>query len=76
MQLQSQVDTLVPLLYARYGLLKAAMGKAMETLRRSVADFDLSAQELLGRHAMDADLQEKLQKYVHGCKCACTANLQ
>lgn len=52
------------------------MGKAMEILEGSVAAFDLSAQDLLGRYAMDAELQGKLQKFIYGCRCSCTANLQ
>ena len=51
------------------------MAMAVEILERAIAAFDVSTQQLLDHHLDDGEDQEKLQKFVHGCKCACTANL-
>lgn len=69
------MDTLIPLLYARYGTLEVSMEKAIETLKTSVTAFELSAEKLLGQYGGDEELYDKLKKFVHGCQCACTANL-
>ncbi|KAL8989222.1 MAG: hypothetical protein Q9169_008404, partial [Polycauliona sp. 2 TL-2023] len=72
---QSQVDSLIPLLYERYGTLEAAMDRAQEMLDESIAAFELAAERLLVRYAEDEGLQLKLQQFIHGCQCACTANV-
>ncbi|KAL8668511.1 MAG: hypothetical protein Q9168_006865, partial [Polycauliona sp. 1 TL-2023] len=72
---QSQVDSLIPLLYKRYGTLETAMEKANQILHESVAALELSAEKLLARYGTDSELRRKIQQTVHGCQCACTANV-
>lgn len=73
--MQGQVDTLIPLLYLRHGTLEAAMDNAVKILDESIAAFELSSRQLLDRHSYDTDVHLGLKKFIHGCKCACTANL-
>lgn len=74
-QMQGQVDTLIPLLYLRHGTLEAAMDIAVKILDESVATFERSSRQLLDRHSNATDVHFGLKKFIHGCKCACTANL-
>lgn len=73
--MQSQVDSLVPLLYVQCGSLEAATEKVMETLKVSIAAFEISSLRLLDRYFSDPVLHGKLLQFIHGCQCACTANL-
>ena len=69
------MDSLVPLLYVRCGSLEAAMENATAVLENSIATFESSSRQLLERYAAEPELHNNLEKFVHGCKCACTANL-
>ena len=51
------------------------MGSAVEILKESVAAFEVSSRQLLNRHSYDMNIQLGLSKFIHGCRCACTANL-
>jgi hypothetical protein len=51
------------------------MDKAVEILSDSIATFEVSAQQLLDRHTGDLVVYLRLQKFIYGCKCACTANM-
>ncbi|KAI9779304.1 MAG: hypothetical protein M1816_003617 [Peltula sp. TS41687] len=72
---QEQVDTLIPLLYLRHGSIQGAVDDAMEILHSSVEAFDSTSQRLLARHHQDEVVHNKLQKFIDGCKYACTGNL-
>lgn len=75
MKEQGQIDSLIPLLCLREGSLQGAFDTAMSILRVSVQGFEICSQQLLARHAHDANVSEKILQFIHGCKCACTANL-
>lgn len=47
----------------------------MTILRASVQRFPVFSEQLLARYAHDAKVYKKLQQFINGCKCACTANL-
>ncbi len=51
------------------------MGDAVEILKKSIAAFDASLRQLLDRHSCDADDHLRLSKFIHGCRCSCTANM-
>ncbi len=51
------------------------MDKAVKILSDSIATFEVAAQQLLDRHSGDMDVYLRLQKFIYGCKCACTANM-
>ncbi|KAA6411299.1 MAG: hypothetical protein FRX48_04579 [Lasallia pustulata] len=72
---QKQVDTLIPLLYIRHGSLPAAFDNAVETVKCSIQAVDSSSQKLLARYSQDPVVYDKLQKFICGCKYACTANV-
>ena len=59
----------------RCGSLQDAVDNAVEMIKSAVKAFDLIAEQLLARHLHDTELTLKLQKYVDGCRYACTANL-
>ena len=73
--MQGQVDSLIPLLYLRHGNLEAAMDAAIVSLKTSIAAFEFSSRRLLDRYSDDTDTFVSLDKFIHGCRCACTANL-
>ncbi|KAI4228723.1 MAG: hypothetical protein L6R36_001413 [Xanthoria steineri] len=73
--MQDQVDSLVPLLYVQHGTLEAATEKIMEMLEASVATFEEASLRLLDRYFADAETHRKLLQFIHGCQCACTANV-
>lgn len=51
------------------------MDSAVEILSKSIAAFEASSRKLLDRHLCDTDVHLRLQKFIHGCRCACTANM-
>lgn len=59
----------------QHGTLEDAMDNAASTVKRAIAAFDLSARQLLDRHFDDGDVLSGLVKFIHGCRCACTANM-
>lgn len=73
--MQDQVDSLMPLLYVQHGTLEAATENVMETLVASVAAFENASMRLLDRYFSDPEIHRKLLHFIHGCQCACTANL-
>ena len=73
--MQDQVDSLVPLLYVQHGTLEAATETIMEMLQASVATFEEASLRLLDRYFADAETHRKLVQFIHGCQCACTANV-
>ena len=74
-QMQGQVNSLIPLLYVQNGSLNAAMDDAMGILIKAIADFEHSTQSLLDQYPDNIPVHSELQKFIHGCRCACTANL-
>ncbi|KAH6662813.1 isoprenoid synthase domain-containing protein [Halenospora varia] len=73
--LQEQVDTLIPLLTERHGSAQTAIDVAFKLLCASVESFERVSKRFLARHAGDKELSEKLEKFVDGCRYACTGNL-
>ena len=73
--MQGQVDTLIPLLYIRHGNLEAAMDNAVKIVANSITAFEASSRQLLNRYSYDTNIHSKLRNFIHGCKCACTANI-
>ncbi len=74
-QMQDQVDSLIPLLYVQHGTLEAATEDLMETLKAAIAAFEEASKRLLDRYFSDPETHRKLLQFIHGCQCACTANL-
>lgn len=70
-----QVDSLIPLLTLELGSVQAAVVEATQILRSSIDSFDKTAERLLSRVSYDASLKSDVQKFVDGCQCACTGNL-
>ncbi|PVI05614.1 terpenoid synthase [Periconia macrospinosa] len=70
-----QTDSLIPLLAVELGSVQSALDVASKMLQDSVIAIDAAADALLARHARDTALCANLQKFIDGCKYACTANL-
>lgn len=75
MQRQDQVDTLIPLLYMQYGTLEASVEHAVRMIDDAIVSFDKTASQLENRYRDDPEVLSGLQKFIHACRCACTANL-
>ncbi|KAI0169403.1 isoprenoid synthase domain-containing protein [Hypoxylon sp. FL1284] len=72
---QSQVDTLIPLLVVRLGSVQAAVDYATDTVRSSIQRLEAAEKDMLSRYEADPKVQD-IQRYIDGCKVACTANLK
>jgi hypothetical protein len=70
-----QTDSLIPLLSLELGSVQAALDDASRMMQNSVESIDKAAESLLARYAHDASMYTNLQKYIEGCKYACTGNL-
>ncbi|KAJ8131819.1 hypothetical protein O1611_g1801 [Lasiodiplodia mahajangana] len=73
---QSQVDSLIPLLFLRYGSVQAALDEAMNQVSGSVKRFDAAERDILSRFSnAPKETQEKIRMHIKTCKLACTSNL-
>ncbi|CAG8949918.1 hypothetical protein HYFRA_00004248 [Hymenoscyphus fraxineus] len=72
---QEQVDTLIPLLTQRHGSPQAAIDAAFEILSASVKSFEAVSKDLYAQYSEDQYLLLKLEKFIRGCRYACTGNL-
>ncbi|KAF2653977.1 terpenoid synthase [Lophiostoma macrostomum CBS 122681] len=70
-----QTDSLIPLLALELGSVQAALDDASRMMQDSVELIDKAADSLLARYGHDASVHANLQKFVDGCKYACTGNL-
>ena len=69
------MDTLLPLLYLKHGDLGVAIDVAVNMVKDSIANFEEASRVLLAKYSHDENTHRDLQKFVHACQCACTANL-
>ncbi|RYP24376.1 hypothetical protein DL765_000640 [Monosporascus sp. GIB2] len=72
---QSQVDSLIPLLFVKLKSVQAAIDWAANLVRSAVERFDAAERKILECHASDPHLQEHIHKFIDGCKYAVTGNL-
>ncbi|KAI1650311.1 isoprenoid synthase domain-containing protein [Daldinia loculata] len=72
---QSQVDSLVPLLYLQLGSVQAAIDQAVDMVHSSVQQLESAEKQILQRCSAMPEVQEDMRKFVAGCKYAATANL-
>jgi hypothetical protein len=70
-----QAHSLIPLLAVELGSVQAALDTASQMLQDSIKSVDAAADSLLARHAHDGALCANLQRYIEGCKYACTGNV-
>ncbi|KAK7911630.1 terpenoid synthase [Apiospora marii] len=74
-QAQSQVDTLIPLLFLELGSIQAAIDHGAEMVKASIGRFEAAEENLLARYSDRPNSGRALKDYIDGCKYACTANL-
>jgi len=70
------VQSLVPILYARFDNIQVAVDQATEFLIESVRRFEEDAHQLLlssGSSTLDSNTQ--LRNFVEGCRLYCSGNL-
>lgn len=70
-----QTHSLVPLLTLELGSVQKGLDVASQMLQDSIRSVDAAAESLLARHTHDRALHTNLQKFIDGCKYACTGNL-
>lgn len=51
------------------------MDDAVGILKNSIAVFETASQRLLDFYSYDKEIHLGIQKFIHACQCACTANL-
>ncbi|KAK8115327.1 Terpene synthase [Apiospora kogelbergensis] len=72
---QSQVDSLVPLLFLRLGSLQAAVDHGGEMVKTSIRRIEEAEKDILAKYPEESKSRQALKGYIDGCKYACTANL-
>ncbi|KAI0418367.1 terpenoid synthase [Xylaria grammica] len=73
---QSQVDSLLPLLFLRYGSIQTALDHAVHIVSSSIGRLETAERDILNRYSTaTAETQEKLRLHIKACKLACTGNL-
>ncbi|KAI0532335.1 terpenoid synthase [Xylaria digitata] len=73
---QSQVDSLIPLLFLKCGSVQTALDQILRELSGSIGRFEAAERDILSRYsAATAETQEKIRHHVEACKMACTGNL-
>ena len=75
-KLRSSIQSLIPLLYARFGSAQAAVDHATEILVENVLGFENAAGQLLASPSgIDINLESQLHNFVQGCRFYCSGNL-
>ncbi|KAK8113060.1 terpenoid synthase [Apiospora sp. TS-2023a] len=72
---QSQVDSLIPLLFLELGSTQAAIDRGADMVKASIGRFEAAEEGLLARYSNSPDSGRVLKDYIDGCKYACTANV-
>ncbi|KAL9095768.1 MAG: hypothetical protein Q9165_002200 [Trypethelium subeluteriae] len=74
-QAQDTVDSLIPLLYLKYGNAQDAIEIAISGLEAEIRNFDQTSGKLLARYSYDPTTQEALSTFIKACQFNCTGNL-
>ncbi|KAI1211726.1 terpenoid synthase [Annulohypoxylon truncatum] len=72
---QSQVDSLIALLFLELGSVQAAINHAVEIVRSATHRLEAAEADIIERYSSMPKVQEDIRKFVQGCKYACTSNL-
>ncbi|OOF90465.1 hypothetical protein ASPCADRAFT_59329, partial [Aspergillus carbonarius ITEM 5010] len=68
-------DNLVTILYAKLGSPQEAVNHIVDSIRRTIIEFDGTAKRLRIRYSTDPDVLTDLESFIDGCRYYCTANL-
>ncbi|KAL8963659.1 MAG: hypothetical protein Q9193_000103 [Seirophora villosa] len=71
----STVNDILSVKKEMHGTLERSMNEVVADLKRAIANLELAARQLLDRHSNETAVLPALEKFIHGCKCACTANM-
>ena len=72
---QGQIDSILPILFAKHGSMDAAMSIAASLIVQSIRSLDIAAERLLQQHGKDLVSRRDLRAFINSCKYACTGNL-
>ncbi|RWA07338.1 hypothetical protein EKO27_g7757 [Xylaria grammica] len=73
---QSQVDSLVPLLFLQYGSVQAALDEAAKIISSSIGRLETAERDILSRYSTATpEIQEQIRVHIKACKLGCTGNL-
>lgn len=73
--MQSQVDSLLPLLFLDTGNLQLAVDEAVSMLEDCIRQFEHAGNELRNKYSQDDVTNEGIEAFIRGCQYACTGNL-
>ncbi|KAI1774249.1 isoprenoid synthase domain-containing protein [Hypoxylon cercidicola] len=71
---QSQVDTLIPVLFLQGGSLQDAVDQATNMVRAAVERFDAAEKSMHECFAASPETLESVRRFIDNCKHGCTAN--
>ena len=74
-QEQKQVDSLIPILFHNCSDAQTAANIGVAIFETAVDDFEAASRSLLQSVDGDVELTQNVSRFIEGCKCACTANL-
>ncbi|ORX95690.1 isoprenoid synthase domain-containing protein, partial [Clohesyomyces aquaticus] len=72
---QQTVDSLVPLLYRKFGNLDLAVSLIVEAVQKAVQNFDRVAERLTNKYSADEKIAVKLRAHIDANRYNCTGNL-
>ncbi|KAI0856987.1 terpenoid synthase [Xylaria cubensis] len=72
---QSQPDTLIPLLFAKFNSMQAAIDEAVLIVSNSIDRFQRAESDVLSRYATCPNIERVIQDHINAYKSACTANI-
>ncbi|RAK99749.1 terpene synthase family protein [Aspergillus ibericus CBS 121593] len=72
---QGGAESLVPILYAKYGSVQKAVDHIVAGIRHTITELDATAKRLRIRYSTDLDVLKGLEIFIDGCKYYCTGNL-
>ncbi|GAP93173.2 putative terpene synthase metal binding domain protein [Rosellinia necatrix] len=71
----SQIDSLIPLLFIQVGSVQKAIDRAAEMTTSAVQRFERAERDIKIRYGADPVLLSNLTRFIDGCKYACTGNM-
>lgn len=74
MQDNSQIDSLIPLLFTKTRSAQGALDEAAQMVKSAVDRFELAETELKALYATSPQILANVTDFVDGCKYACTGN--
>ncbi|KAI1097855.1 isoprenoid synthase domain-containing protein [Jackrogersella minutella] len=72
---QSQIDSLIPLLFIEHKSVQTAVDRAVHIVQSAIKRLDATEADILKSYASNPKLYKDISQFIEGCKYAVTGNL-